>query len=62
MQRGRRDLGGIELLREVEREHDLRELGLRVGARAVVAALEHHVAEVERRLPGRRDLHDPRRR
>jgi hypothetical protein len=59
MQRVRRDLAGVELGGEVEREHDLRQLGPAVGGDAVVAALLHRVGEVDRRLAGGRHLHDP---
>mgnify|MGYP000243408235 CR=1 FL=1 len=51
-----------ELLREVDGEHDLCELALAVGAHAAVAARQHHVVEIDRRLPDRRNVDDPRRR
>jgi hypothetical protein len=61
VERRRRNLGGVELIREVEREQDLREPGLRLGPDAVVAVLEHHVAEVDRHVvAGGGDLDDPR--
>src|SRR5947208_2615064 len=49
-------------LGDVERVHDLRKLALAVGLDAVVATLEHHVVEVDRRLTGGRDGDDPGRR
>ena len=52
----------VEDLREVEGEHDLRELALAVRADAVVALLQHHVVEVDRGLPGGADVDDPGRR
>lgn len=62
MQRGGGDAGAGELLGEVEREHDLRQLALAVGPHAGLVALEHHVVEVQRLLAGRADVDDPRRR
>ena len=60
MQRVGGDALRIELVREVDREHDLRELALAIGARAVVALLEHHVVEVDRLLAERGDVDDAR--
>ena len=51
-----------EAPRALEGEHDLRELGLAVGAPLVVAALEHEVLEVQALLAGRGGVHDPPRR
>src|SRR4029450_5599886 len=48
-------------LRELEREHDLRELALAVRTYRVVATLEHDVVEVDRRLPRGGDVDDTRR-
>ena len=60
MQAGRRDPGAGELFSEIEGEHDLRELALAVGARAAVAARQHHVIEIDRLLAGRRHIDDAR--
>src|SRR4029453_19520087 len=49
-----------QALRELEREHDLRELALAVRTRRVVATLEHDVVEVDRRLPRGGDVDDTR--
>ena len=57
-----RQLGGIELGGEVDREHDLRELAAAIGIAGVVAAFEHHVREVDRRFAERRHVDDARRR
>ena len=52
MQAGGRHAAIAKLLGQVEGEHHLRELALAVGLDAGVAALEHHVVEVDRGLPG----------
>ena len=49
----------IESLGERHGVGDLRELALAVGLDAAVAALEHHVVEVDRHLAKGRDEHDP---
>ena len=59
VERGHGHAGALELLREVVREHDLRELALAVGLDARVAPLQHHVVEVDRGLAGRADVDDP---
>ena len=56
------DARALQLLGEVEGEHDQRELRLAVGLDAAVVVLEHHVVEVDRRLPGGADVDDPGRR
>src|SRR5262249_60251862 len=61
MQAVRRHRGGMELAGEIERKHDLRELALRIGARAAVTAREHDIIEVDRVLAERSDVHDARR-
>jgi predicted alpha/beta-hydrolase family hydrolase len=61
VQAGDRDTSVAQLFREVDREQDLRELALTVGARAAVAAGQHDVGEVDRLLPGRGDVDDARR-
>ena len=41
------DAAAGEFVREIDREHDLRELALAIGARAAVAAGQHHVGKVD---------------
>ena len=62
VQAGGGDAAALQLLGQVEREQDLRELALAVRAHPVVALVEHHVVEVDRHLPAGGDVHDPRRR
>jgi WS/DGAT/MGAT family acyltransferase len=57
-----RDLLRVESLGERHAVGDLREFALAVGLDAAVAALDHHVVEVDRHLAQRRDQHDPGRR
>ena len=55
------DVASLELLGEIDREKDLRELALAIGAHASVAASEHHVGKVDWLLSCRRDVDDARR-
>ena len=52
----------VELGREVDREHDLRELAAAIRVAGVVAALHHDVGEIDRRLAHRGHVDDARRR
>ena len=61
MQAVGRDAAALELLGQVEGEHDQGELALAVGLNTAVVALEHHVLEVDRSLAGRAHVDDPRR-
>ena len=54
--------GSHEFPGQIDREHDLRELALRIGAAAAVALRDHHVVEIDRVLAERSDVDDPRRR
>ena len=58
----RRDTVLAQLLGQIKREHDLRQLALTVGLDAAVAALEHDVVEIDRCLAGGAHVYDPRRR
>src|ERR1700754_1211592 len=49
-----------ELIGEIDGEHDLRQLALRVGAGAVVAFGDHHIVEIDRVLAERGDVDDAR--
>jgi site-specific DNA recombinase len=60
MQRIHGHARSLEFLGQVDREHDLRQLALRIGAVAVIAFGQHHVIEVERVLAERGDIHDTR--
>src|SRR5262245_50022439 len=57
---GDRDAGTLERSPEVYREHDLSQLALTISSRPAVTAGQHYVAEVDRLLSGRRDVHDAR--
>src|SRR5215203_925988 len=48
-----------ETLRELEGEHHLGQLALRVCAHGIVATLQHHIVEVYRALSGRGDVDHP---
>jgi len=52
----------LQLRGEIEGEHHLRQLALPIRARALIVARQHQVVEIDRMLPGRRNVHDPRRR
>ena len=58
MQAGGGNAGACKVLSQIKREHDLRKLALAVRLCSVVAALEHHVVEIDRRLARRADVHD----
>src|SRR5579859_3410919 len=62
MQRVDGDAAVRELSGEIDGVEDLRELALAVRAHAAVAARQHGIVEVHRRLAGGADLDDPRRR
>ena len=62
MQGIHRHARALEFGGEIDGEHDLRQLALRIGARAVVAFSQHDVVEVERMLAERSDIDDARRR
>ena len=52
--------GALQRVGQVDREQDLRQLALAVGAHAAVAVLQHHVVEGEgRRYYPRRELAGP---
>ena len=57
---GDRDSATLERSPEIDREHDLSQLALTISSGPAVATGQHYVAEVDRVLSGRRDVHDPR--
>src|SRR6516164_6677128 len=57
---GDRDTATFESSAEIYREHDLSQFALTIGSGPTVAEGQHYVAEVDRLLSGRRDVHDPR--
>ncbi len=62
MQRIDGDAGALQLLGEIDGEHDLRQLALRICAGAAVVPGDHHVGEIDRVLAERSDIDDARRR
>ena len=62
MQRVDDDARTSQFLRQVDGEHDLRQLALAVSPPAAEAAHQHDVVEIERLLSGRADVDDTRRR
>src|SRR5262249_17937217 len=55
-----RDTSTLERSRQIYREHDLSQFALTIGSAPAVAVGQHYVAEVDRLLSGRRNVHDPR--